>query len=144
MNPLGDTVFALPAFRAGAPRDQRFTLEGANGDKSELIPRRHGASGSALSGGMGGNRAPELFAAQFSIWGDNWFSADGVIPLVCSLAGFAPVVQLPQQRSQTVSITGFHTFFLMVLSWRTNTLTDFRQQSDGDPQTILWCNRPCL
>jgi hypothetical protein len=42
-----------------------------------------------------------------------------------------------QQRSQTVSITGFQTFLVTFFSVRTSTFTVFTQLSHGGPQIFL-------
>jgi hypothetical protein len=66
----------------------------------------------------------------------------GAIVGIPSVAGGGPAIgpavgPLWQQRSQTVSITGFQTFLVTFFSVRTRTFTVFTQQSHGGPQIFL-------
>jgi hypothetical protein len=93
------------------------------------------------AGGIGGKNASESPGGNVVDSAGSGGTDAGGMPCVPSPGGKLPAAQLLEQRSQTVSTTGFQTFFLTVLSLRTNTLTVFTQQSDGEPQTILWCGR---
>ena len=120
----------LPAFRAGMG-SHRCRVVGAKADRTELTPRRHDEP--TFGDGVAGSNAPESPDGDIAgSTGSGGPSVGGIPP-----GGKLPAVQLLQQRSHTVSITGFHTFFLTVLSLRTSTLTVFTQQSQGAPKITL-------